>query len=309
MSVFKLERDLQLFIGDASDAEARVYATLPRGDLLHDAQLTGELIGPHCRYSKTLPARIRFIDRGPGPTLLAEAVVADPCFWTPELPFMYSAELRLSGADAAGNPIAPVPAVQSRLCGIRRLGVHGTSIYLDAKRIVVRGIHIDTPRIEDLKAAREAASALYLEEPSDAFLQEASEEGALLAVGLGERMPQDKLIAELVRLGRWPAVALVVLDSDVPVGKELRLAVRNTLLAQRVAGAQVLPVGFCPWAHLLWWHVDIPVTAVTALPRHDLPIIVYRPRTKTATIFELRRACDRLQADVALLGDFAGYFV
>ena len=91
----------------------------------------------------------------------------------------------------------------------------------------------------------------------------------------------------------------------MPAGKELRLAARNTLLAQRFARADAAkqPV---PWAHLLWWEIDAS-EAPTALPPHDIPIIVYRPDSKNATIDESRRACDRLQADVASLGDLSGY--
>ena len=57
-----------IFAGDSSDALARVYAALPRTGLPDDARLEGELVGPYCRHSQTLPARIRFLDRGPGPT-------------------------------------------------------------------------------------------------------------------------------------------------------------------------------------------------------------------------------------------------
>ncbi|MEX2142064.1 MAG: hypothetical protein WD894_22550 [Pirellulales bacterium] len=297
----------QLFIGDASDAEARVYATLPRAGLADDAQLIGELIGPHCRYSKTLPARIRFVDRGPGPTLLAEAVVPDPCFWTPELPFMYSVELRLAGAVAAENEIAPAPPAMRRPFGIRRLGVHGTSIYLDAKRFVLRGVHLDAPKIEDLKAAREAASALYIEEPSEAFLQEASEEGVLLVVRLGEMGAQGKLAMELARLGRWPAVAIAVLNDEVPAGKEIRLSARSMLLAQRLnSGAATPPASIAPWAHVLWWEIG-PTESAIVQPPH-MPVVAYRPTAEPAAIAQRRRNCDHLQADLAPLGDFAGYF-
>jgi hypothetical protein len=300
------EVDLQLFVGDASDAEARVYATLPHAGLPDSALLTGELVGPHCRYSKTLPARIRFIDRGPGPTVLAEAVVPDPCFWTPELPFMYSAELRLETPDVLGEETATVPAVVRRPFGIRRLGVHGTSIYLDAKRFVFRGVHVDTPKIEDLTAAREAASALYIEAASDAFLQEASEEGVLLVVRVGKKTPQDKLISELTRIGRWPAVAVVVLNDDVPAGKELRLAVRNTLLAQRFTDAATAAEPR-PWADLLWCEIAQSESPIGHAPA-SLPLVVYRSLSETGTIAQRRKSCDRLQADLVPLGDFAGYF-
>jgi hypothetical protein len=288
-----LNLEPSIFSGDSSDALARVYAALPRDGLPDNARLEGELVGPYCRHSQTLPARIRFLDRGPGTTLLAEAIVPDPCFWTPELPFMYSAELHATQQD---KTIAAI----KRPFGIRRLGVQGTSLFLGARRFVLRGVRSDAPHLEDLPLAREAGSALFVADPSDQFLQEASEEGVWLAVEL--RSSQRS--AELAHLGRWPGVAIVVLDGDVPAGKELRQGARNTLLAQRIAAGTSF--ARASWAHLLWWQIDA-TTIPAAATAHNLPIIAYRRTANNATINEARRACDRLQADLAPLGDFAGY--
>ena len=298
---------LQLFVGEASDAEARVYAVLPRAGLPDDVQLAGELVGPYCRYSQTLPARIRFVDRGPGAALLAEAVVPDPCFWTPELPFMYSAELRLSTADTGRNATVE-PTVVQRPFGIRRLGVQGDSIYLDAKRFVMRGVRHDAPTIEEIKAAREAASALYIELANDQTLQAASEEGVLLAVRIANTGTQDNLITELSSVGRWPATAVVVLDPEPAAGKGLRLAARNTLLAQRFIAAEISTATISPWAHLVWRELEPGQVPTGRLP-HDLPVVVFCPDSDQAGILEKRRNCDHLQAHLAPLADFAGYFV
>ena len=96
-------RQLELFFGDASDAVARVYARLPCDETTTGSQLTGELIGPECRFAQTLSARIPFQDRGPGESLLAEAVVPDPCFWTPELPMLYKARIERKGPEVVGQ--------------------------------------------------------------------------------------------------------------------------------------------------------------------------------------------------------------
>jgi hypothetical protein len=287
----------QLLVGEASDAEARVYAALPRAGLPAKATLAGELTGPHCRYSQTLPARIRFVDRGPGPTLLAEAIVPDPCFWTPELPFLYSAELRLS----TGDSISPT------MIGIRRLGVRGTSIYLDARRCVVRGVRLEAAGIEDIKAAREAASALYVDEPGEAVLEEASREGVLLVVRLHELLADERLVTEVARIGRWPAVVAVVLDESVLAGEELRRAAPNALFAQRFVPGTRSVVERRPWADLLWW--EIGHGELFQMPAvEDEPTIVFRAMSEAEPIPIRRKNCDRLQADLAGIGDFAGYF-
>jgi hypothetical protein len=294
--------DLQptLFAGDSSEVVARIYAAVSRAGLPDDARLEGELVGPYCRYSQTLPARIHFAEREPGTSLLAEAVVPDPCFWTCELPFLYSAKLRVVTKDATvGNERAEFVG----RFGIRRIGVHGASLYFDAKRFVFRGVRLDSADLEDLSTAKETASALLVTEPTDDFLDEASDEGVLLAVKFHASAPTD----ELARLGRWPCVAIAVIDGETATGKELRLAARNTLLAQNLAGIHSLSAPAL-WAHLLWWQIDAgKVPART--PAQDLPIIVYRPAFENATIEESRRACDRLQAELAPLGDFAGYVV
>ncbi len=297
----------QIFVGDASDALARVYAALPRESLPEDARLTGELVGPDCRYSQTLPARIRFVDLGPGPSLLAEAIVPDPCFWTPDLPFMYSAELQLGGANANERMTSLAPTVARQPFGIRRLGVQGSSIYLDAKRHVLRGVRLRTATMDDLPAARQAASALYVDEPGDELLREASQEGVLLAVRLQCRAKPDQLLAELARIGRWPAVAMVVLDGEIPAGKELRLAARNTLLAQRMEHCFAPAAELRPWANLLWYELG-PDESIEALRPTKQPLIVFRPQPDSEDIARRRKNCDRLQADLAPLGDFAGYF-
>jgi hypothetical protein len=287
----------KLFVGEASDAEARVYAALPRAGLPAKATLAGELAGPDCRYSQTLPARIRFVDRGPGPTLLAEAIVPDPCFWTPELPFLYSAELRLSTEES----------ISTTMIGIRRLGVRGTSIFLDAKRCVVRGVRLEAAGIEDIKAAREVASALYVDEPGEAVLEEASREGVLLVVRLHKLVADDRLVTEVARIGRWPAVVAVVLDESVLAGEALRRAAPNTLFAQRFVPGTRSVVERRPWAELLWWELELGAAAPTQVPT-NVPLIVFRSSAAGLPIEVGRKNCDRLQADLAEVGDFAGYF-
>jgi hypothetical protein len=215
---------------------------------------------------------------------------------------MYSAELRLStGGDAARDV-----AIVRRPFGIRRLGVQGPSIYLDAKRFVVRGVRLDSPTAEDLNAARRAASALYIDEATDALLLEASEAGVLLVVRLGQKPPQNAVTAELDRIGRWPAVAIAVIDADVPAGKELRLAARNTLLAQACTTAAAA-AELKPWADVLWCEIAQSVSPIDHSAAR-LPVIVYRPMLETETISHRRESCDRLQADLAPLGDFTGFF-
>jgi hypothetical protein len=80
---------LELFFGEATDAEARVYARLPEDGPLDGWEISGTLTGPECRFAQTLRATFSFRDLGPGQGLLAEAIATEPCFWAPDLPFLY----------------------------------------------------------------------------------------------------------------------------------------------------------------------------------------------------------------------------
>ncbi len=115
--------------------------------------------------------------------LLAEAVVPDPCFWTPELPFLYRAEIELRrGAELLWRC--------ERLLGIRRLGVRGQSLFFDGKRFVLRGAM--RPPMgsgewgmgNDEAFARESWTALVVPEPSDEVCELASRRGVLLVADL-----------------------------------------------------------------------------------------------------------------------------
>jgi hypothetical protein len=55
--------------------------------------LRGTLRGPYCETARTLPAEFPFHDLSPTRPLTAEAIVPDPCLWSPELPHFYRADV------------------------------------------------------------------------------------------------------------------------------------------------------------------------------------------------------------------------
>ncbi len=87
---------IDISVGDVNDVEARVFARYVSAAESGDAEaeqvvLRGTLRGPYCEQSRTLPAEIMFRDTGrPG---LVEALVPDPCTWSPELPHLYQADV------------------------------------------------------------------------------------------------------------------------------------------------------------------------------------------------------------------------
>ncbi len=328
---------LELFFGDASDAAARVYALLPRDKSSASLQLTGELIGPECRFAQTLSARIPFRDCGPGESLLAEAVVPDPCFWTPGLPMMYRANLgarsegrdfgRLSRARATAEQHVPLSPCGrgargegdrdfqlEKWMGIRRLGVRGRSLGLDNARWVARGLRLERIAPEDLPLARETGTAIISPPADDAIYFEASRFGVPLVIDLTDG-PVD--IGEVRRAGAWPAVFAFVFDLRAEIGADARAAARNVLFAAKPAADDKSPLapgrwpGVPPaWAQVVL--VDLPLGSSVSAAASELPILVHRrtlSAAENANIAAARAACDRLQYELAPHGDFAGYFV
>ena len=122
-------QDVEVFFGDANNAEARIYARLASERAAAGAQLTGRVVGPSCMYAKTLSAAIRLAPKrtpqdSTAPRLLSEAIVPDPCFWSAEMPYLYRVEVEL---HAAGQLLA---AAEWDL-GIRPLGVRGRKLLLE----------------------------------------------------------------------------------------------------------------------------------------------------------------------------------
>ncbi len=303
MSQTPLAHRIELFVGDASQAAARVYARLPCDEPTEPLRLRGELSGPTCRFSQTLPATICFQDRGRGISgLLAEAVVPDPCFWTPELPFLYRA--RIEVLQTNGENLATI----ERSFGIRRLGVRGRSLNLDGERWVPRCVWRDESILADLSAARDSSAMLRVPLPDEKFLAEASSSGVPLMVDV--QGDDTQVVAQLRRLARWSAVLVAIVDPHTPLDPMGRPPAGNLLLAENVAVGE--PISQPAWAQLAVCEVGAIDEFAARVANPSMPVFAVRrlPKTEKAPdIKTARTACDRLQYDLASIGDFAGYCV
>ena len=124
---------LDVFYGDLTANRAYVYARLPRIAGAESYSLSGEIRGPRTSTAATLPTTIRLEDQGPGPTLLGQAIVPEPCFWSPDLPGIYDVTVNLLHGE---ETVATV----HRQLGLRWLGVRGRHLALAAKRWILRGV-------------------------------------------------------------------------------------------------------------------------------------------------------------------------
>jgi hypothetical protein len=314
---------LEIFSGAADPAEARIYARLKlsRDEVDWGCQLTGNILGPQCAFSHTLPARIPMMNRSDGSTLLLEAIVPDPCFWTPELPFLYRAKIELRREQET-------IAICERIVGIRRFGVRERSLNFDGKRFVLRGVdfrsHISNLRLQIAEQAaflRETWTALVVSHPDDELCEFASRNGVLLIADLASKNDfawhgqaksaraeaENDLTCKLHRLAQWPAVVVAIVDGEADLPSGIHEIARNLLLAQRI-------VADVPWRQADWAQIAIveaanPNAFADKMKGCSLPIIAYRPQSASIDIESARAACDALQRDLASCGGLAGYVV
>ena len=285
---------LDVFYGDLTVNRAFVYARLPRpaGD---EWSLTGQVHGPRCLWAQTLPVSSLLVDLGPGPTLLARALVPDPCFWSPDLPAIYDVTVNLLRGSE-------VVATARREIGLRALGVRGRHLALESKRWVFRGVMADSTTAQLPRQWHDAA-ACYVTSLGEASalerLAEASQFGSLTAVRFSA--PGD-----LQTLAAFPGAAIGIAEGELP-GELASQVAPNLLLAQWIGLTDEPNVR--SWAKLVF--VDASATeflgAISA--RVELPVIACRPLAQQLPLAEARAACDELQRDLAPIGQFAGYVV
>lgn len=307
--------ELTVFHGEASAALGRVYARLTASEATAGCELAGRVVGPRCRWAETLPAASMLVPR-PGRTvgdplanplvdpLLAEAVVPDPCFWSDELPMLYTVEVELRRGGTA-------IAAAERSLGFRGVGRRGRSLFRQGRRWVPRGMSVASvsgDAVDDLADWREASAVMFVERPSDAICQRASEIGVWLIAAVDRGA--DAAVAELSRIARHSAVFLAVLPSGIQATAALRMAAPNLLLAERLdISSMSEPHEPSPHADCVFADAADVEAFAAAVGRCTLPVIAHRPLAAPQPIAVARRACDDLQRDLASVGDFTGYVV
>lgn len=328
---------MDVFFGQATRAEARVYARMAHPGA-HEMRIRGTVRGPFCQHARTLPATVALHDRGvssddpTGPTRVAEAVLPDPCFWTPGQAYLYDVEVQAWRGEA-------LHARTERQLAICPLGTRGRHLHLDGQRWVVRAISGCQPSPRVLEACRQTSTALVVQDPADELLDAASRQGVLLLVHCAAPAPAAREL--LARYIEFAAVRFVIVD-DMVDEESARVAARHrVLLVQRVvnagaAHARGAPGGSAAFRHVKGSRGDLGGVAVNKLPPDgpppcradalmieasqlaagadvgalpDIPVVVRRAVESSDDVALLRAACDRLQRDLAPAGDFAGYLV
>jgi hypothetical protein len=289
---------IEIVLAEATDSLAHLVIRAA-GEAKQICGLTGSLAGPECRYARTLPSSYALSPLATSAGLLAELVLPDPCFWTPEMPLLYRLDMQLR--STAGETHA-----FSRLVGIRRWSVDRTALWLDGRRTVLRGVYAGPHDLTEKQLVEAHAEQLTLiaHQPDAAFCEAASRIGVALVTDLRGLGQPAAVTRELVRASHWPAVLMALVE------------------VSQVAGDQPLPAGLmmvhpldtsngemAPWSDGVLVATDAPHALPDWLAEVDKPVLALRRGPPDMCLATVRQACDRLQADLAPRFDLAGYFV
>lgn len=287
---------IDVFYGRVTHSSAQVYVRV--GALVGGGEwsIAGKVRGPIAPGTRTLPTTVALQDLGKGATLLGGCSIPDPAFWTTLLPGTYEVTIQLCREGEAVETVV-------RSLGLRFFGASQRSFLWESRRWVLRGVAAQAGDPQEMDVFRDNAGVLVVRNPSDSLLDAASKSGVLLGVELDG----GDLLQKLRRLTRWPAVAIVILPSDLGGDNELRASAPNLLFAQRIDLA--VPSIRADWAQVVFCDATKAEAVAAMANSWAVPIVAERRLNGNYTLLEARRECDCLQRDLAPFGDFAGYVV
>jgi len=289
---------LDVFYGELTTAAAYVYARLPRPSGGQDLKLTGIVRGPRCLHAATLPLTARLSDLGPGPTVLARALIPDPSSWSPDLPAIYDVNIQVLSDGQ-------VIATERRELGFRALGVRRTGFVMEGKPWVLRGIHQSSTSAALPREWHDASAAYVASQPTSEALAEASQFGALAVVQIDAG--QTDIEHCLREVSKEPSVALAVIQGASADCATFSNVAPNVLLAQAIdAGSEPVVM---PWAKAAWVAARDPIWLGQLQQAFRLPIVAVRSLEYSQPLEIARAECDRLQRELVTIGQFAGYVV
>jgi len=295
----------QFTVSEQTESSARVFLEFPTE--AGNRSLTGKLVGPHCEYARTLPAEFSFAEFSPPDIGIFSDLnrpkyttqVIDPCYWTPELPFLYDLQVSLQMENGQNVEY------QAKI-GLTRWECHWRNLRLESRRIVLRGASIEQPSTDSIPAARAANTALLVDRYDRTFCDVADQIGVIVCLDL--RTAGDSLRSILSQINSSTSVFLVLISSDQRRQKNLdNLWPSNCIVAEFLSTTS--PEDYTDLGTVVAFELrgeERPPSWIAKAPR---PVIVIRRGEDYADLTAARAACDRLQAELAPEFDLAGYFV
>ena len=228
-------------------------------------RLTGDIYGPQCRRSHTLPARYTFEDQGPGSSFLAQAILPDPCFWSDQVPSLYQVTWQLS-------PPQETAIQQQALVGLRSLAIKNRQLILNTEAWEFRAAGIRRLSNWSVEQYHEQSLVMILETPDVSLLKEASELGTWVAAVLSG--DEDEICEQLFQMAAWPAVCMAIIRSPIETPERLRQVAPNLILGQWLQDPSDLPP--TNWSQLLFCEARTPETFSAYTEGCSLPLIAVR---------------------------------
>lgn len=296
-----MDDQLRFLVGSTSKSAARVYLSTPEDSQIES--ITGTIAGPRCEFSRTLPAQFSFgsVDSPRRELVGVEALIVDPCYWTPEMPFLYDICLQLVLHD--GQEIE-----YSTQVGLRQWDCVKGSFYLQSRRTVLRGTRCHELSLEAVRQARVAESALIVSEYDQMACEQANRLGVILVVDF--RGKRDFMLNDFRRVDWWPAVFIGIVDGEqLSEGRLHEHLPRQCRLAQCLTGDSTAADLADPRTEVLAVEFDRGQRPRDWMAKIDRPVIAIQRWGEPTVIERARGECDKLQAALAPEFDLAGYFV
>ena len=292
----------RIFYTELNSVHVSVYAELEgEYDWADGWRITGNVYGPHCSLSDTLPARIKLKDRGNGQSLLSAAIVPDPCPWSAALPAIYRVSTEILNDDQTLG-------IDEQLLGFKTLAVkHSHFVLTDlngfTKRWVLRAAagSVSLALSDQGEECRELRLSRVVTNPTRDECQQSTEQGLWLVAVLD--LPETEIQAKLDELSQWPCVALCILSSQTD--SSLSITAPNNLL---LAAYDVSPESLPDWAQLIAADVSNVESFNNRYRNSHIPVLAHHI-TDYNNDRKARETCAQLQALLAPEGDYAGYIV
>ncbi len=287
---------LTLQPGHSVDSEARIYVCGPKDRTIESVQ--GSLRGPQCEFARTLAAEhpVQRLSGQPEQEHMAQVLITDPCYWTPQLPFRYELNLEL---QEAGGKIK----TKTHQIGLRRWGTNGKHLWLESKRTVLRGAGVDLAHFEETDAVRQDQTALLVSIPPNGLCDMANRLGLPLVIDMCHS--GASLDADLRRL-TWNPAALIALLRPEQMQSTYQ---SSMLLAQCIAASTTKSEATSVECDLYALELNPGELPPLWLATCQKPVLAIRRGTSYSDLLAGRMYSDRLQRELAPQFDFSGYFV
>jgi len=284
--------------GDTSPIEAELFV---RSCASGTTLLAGTISGPYCEGTQTLPADLRLQLCVRAGEQVLTAIVPDPCFWAPDRPYLYRADVQVATGEKKEIKS------ESLLLGIRSLAVHRENIMCEGRRHVMRVIDLpqnfESPHDQEtlLETCRATGSALLLREFRETLCERASQKGVFLVLQCQGQLVQEGGFP-FTRLACWPAIGMAVFAKDLDPAGLQESTVGSLLRAVVIDAPDTEPP---PWAQVLF--LDEALLLQDPLADRSVPRMVFCRIPSDTSPGDARRACDDLQRRTTEHPQMAGY--